>query len=454
MQFPPGPRGLAPYGFFSRGTSAGTLRFLEKTAKQYGPVSYFRILQQRIFLFNDADLIREVLVARQHAFERDLGARLLRELVGDSVITRNEPLHKERRRILQPAFHREQIASYADSMIDLSMRAMDEWNSIEGGEINAGLEMRKLTLSIVGASLFGADFTTSTPAIAAVLMRVFLKARRIAPILGPLRPVTVAYRKLFPRGRSLFFESERRELDRILMPLIERRRRQSSKDIVSLLLAMDMNDREASDEIVTFVLAGHETTATALTWASYLLAQHPEVSERMEAEVDEVLGDRRMTYEDVANLRYTSAVLTEVMRLYPPAPLFGRRATADVDFGSFTVPEGSSVLLSPWITHRNPAYWERPDAFEPERWESPSVPRFAYFPFGGGAMMCIGDGFARLEGVIVLAELARRFRFGLAEAADIDINPGVTLQPSRPVVLTFEPRKVRAARVVNPRAAK
>ncbi len=452
MLRPPGPRGLAAYEFFSRGTSAGTLRFLEKTARRYGPISYFRLLQQRIFLIDDPELIRDVLVTRQHVFERDLGARLLRELVGDSVITRNEPLHKERRRILQPAFHRDQIASYADSMVDLSVRAMNEWGNRESaggsGEINAGMEMRKLTLSIVGASLFGADFTTSTPAIAAVLMRVFLKARRVAPLLGPLRPITVAYRRMFPRGRSLFFESERRDLDRIVMPLIAQRRRESSKDIVSLLLAMEMTDREASDEIVTFVLAGHETTATALTWASYLLAQHPEVSGRMEAEVDAVLGNRRLVFDDLPNLRYTSAVLMETMRLYPPAPMFGRRACEEVKLGDFTVPKGSSVLMSPWITHRNPRYWERPDSFEPERWENLTAPKFAYFPFGGGAMMCIGDGFAKLEGVVVLAELARRFRPRLAEAPDIDINPGVTLQPSRPVRVTLEPRKVPAASAV------
>jgi cytochrome P450 len=243
----------------------------------------------------------------------------------------------------------------------------------------------------------------------------------------------------------VFFESERRELDRIVMPLIEERRRASAKDIVSLLIAMDLSDRDARDEIVTFVLAGHETTATALTWASYLLARHPEASARIEAEVDEVLGDRRMTFDDVARLRYTAMVFNEALRLYPPAPLFGRRAIRDVDFGAFTVPKGASVMLSPWITHRDPRYWDRPETFEPERWESSEVPKFAFFPFGGGAKMCIGDAFAKLEGVIVLAEMARRFRFALAESADVGIRPGVTLQPDRPIRLLLDPRPVRAS---------
>ena len=446
MTYPRGPRGLETFGFFGRGSASGTLGFIEKTVREYGPVSSFRLLFQRIFVFNDAELIRDVLVTRQHDFERDMGARFLRELVGDSVITRMEPQHRERRRVLQPAFHREQIESYANAMVDLSARAVSEWS--RQPEIVVGAEMRKLTLSIVGASLFGADFTSAAAEIAAVLYRVFRKTRYVIPLMTPLRPFLILYRRLFPRGPSIFFSRERRELDRIVMPLIDRRRRESSKDIVSLLLAMDLSNRDASDEIVTFVLAGHETTATALTWAAYLLAQHPEVSARIEAEVDDVLGDRPMTFDDVANLRYTANVFNEALRLYPPAPLFGRRAIRDVDFGSFTVPRGATVMLSPYITHRDPRYWERPNSFEPERWENNTAPKFAFFPFSGGAKMCIGDSFAKLEGVIVLAEMARRFRFVLAEPADVGIMTGVTLQPDRPIRLSLEPRPVRAPQAI------
>ncbi len=442
MMYPPGPRGLETFGFFGRRSTTGTLGFVEKTVHRYGPVSSFRVLFQRIFVFNDAELIRDVLVTRQHDFERDSGARFLRELVGDSVITRMEPRHRERRRVLQPAFHREQIESYANTMIDLAARAASEW--ADKPEITVGVEMRKLTLSIAGASLFGADFTSAANEIATVLYRVFRKSRYVIPLMGPMRPVLTLYRKWFPRGPSLFFERERRKLDRIVMPLIEQRRRQSSKDIVSLLLAMDLSDRDARDEIVTFVLAGHETTATALTWACYLLAEHPEVGERIRAEVDEVLEDRPMAFDDIAKLPYTTNVFNEVLRLYPPAPLFGRRAIRDVDFGSFTVPKNSTVMLSPYITHRDPRYWERPDSFEPERWENNSAPKFAFFPFSGGAKMCIGDGFAKLEGIVVLAEMARRFRFTLAEPGEVGILPSVTLQPNRPIRLLLEPRRVRS----------
>jgi cytochrome P450 len=152
-----------------------------------------------------------------------------------------------------------------------------------------------------------------------------------------------------------------------------------------------------------------------------------------------------MTFDDVAKLRYTANVFNETLRLYPPAPLFGRRAVRDVDYGGFTVPKGATVMLSPYITQRDPRYWERPDSFEPERWENSSAPKFAFFPFGGGAKMCIGDGFAKLEGVIVLAEMARRFRFALAEPADVGLTSGVTLQPNRPIRLSVEPRPVRAS---------
>jgi cytochrome P450 len=413
------------YGFIR-----SPLTFLAKTALKFGPVSYFRLLGQRIYLIDDPELINEVLVTRQHLFDRDNGATLLRELVGDGLLTRDEPAHRERRRILQPAFHRAQVASYAGMMASECRLTAEGWRA--GERFDATAEMKRLTLSIVGASLFGTDFRASADRIAAVLSRVIQRARWLAPLLVYLEPLARAYRRWSPHGSSLFFRGERAELERILRPAIEQRRAEHGDDILSMLLDQ-LEDRDAANEIVTLVLAGHETTATALTWAWHLLAQHPLVEERMHEEIDAVLGGREAAFEDLTRLSYTGMVFNEAMRLYPPAPAFGRRPKEAVTLGGYEIPKGSSVLLSPYVTHRNERFFERPDEFEPDRWRQISIPKFAYFPFGGGAKMCIGDAFARMEGVLALATIGQRWRLVSDNASAVGVNLGITLRPDRPV---------------------
>ena len=427
---PPGPRGMAVLGFVRN-----PLRFLEAAARQYGPVSYFNILGQRVFLVDDAELIQEVLVTRQHLFDRDNGATLLRELVGDGLLTRDEPLHKERRRALQPAFHKMQVAGYAGVMARLS----SEW-APGSARFDVAAEMKRLTLSIVGAALFGADFRVNADRIAEVLGQVIRRSRWIAPALPFLEPVARAYRRRWPRGVSLFFRQERAELERILKPVIKARRVTESDDVLSLLLGQ-LDDQDAVNEVVTLVLAGHETTATALTWAWHLIGGHPRVEEKLQREVDEVLVGRVPGFEDLARLTYTGMVFAEAMRLYPPAPAFGRRPKEDLSLGGYRVPARSSVFLSPYVTQRNGRYFERPANFEPERWEHPSHPKFAYFPFGGGAKMCIGDTFARMEGVLVLAAIVRKWRLVSEQAGTMGFNLGITLRPDRPVWMRREARR-------------
>lgn len=435
MKVPPGPRGLAVRGFLRQ-----PLPFLDATARRFGPVSYFRILNQRIYLIDEPDWIQEILVTRQHDFVRDTGATLLRELVGDGLLTRDEPAHKERRRTLQPAFHRQQVATYADAMVAESVRAAEAWHAGECFDIF--VEMKRLTLAIAGAALFGSDFRGSADAIAAVLQRVIDRSRRIAPGLALLEPLAHAYRRVMPNGPSLFFNSERAELERILAPVIEQRRRAKTGDILSLLMT-ELGDRDAANEIVTMVLAGHETTATALAWAWHLIARHPVVEARLREEVEQVLTGRDATFDDLPRLTYTASVFNEAMRLYPPAPVFGRRPKENVEIGGYQIPAMSSILISPFITQRSARWFERPDDFVPERWRNISIPKFAYFPFGGGAKMCIGEPFARMEGVLVLATLARRWR--LVQAADdtIGMQAAVTLRPDRPVTMRVEQYKAQ-----------
>jgi len=422
-----------------------TLTFLEQTARRFGPISYFRFLNQQIYLVDDPTLIEEILVKQQHKFRRDNGATVLRELVGDGLLTRDEPRHRERRRLLQPAFHRAQIASYAETMVNETERFCRKWSG--KSDVDIGAEMRRLTLTIVGACLFGADFTGSASEIAQVLRRVIQRSRRITPFVALLEPWMHAYRRAFPHGPSLFYRQERAQLERILAPVIgQHRNRSASNDLLSMLLSLrdeesgKLNDEDLRNEVVTLVLAGHETTATALTWAWYLIASHPNVEERLHAEIDTVLGDRLPSMEDVPRLRYTSLVFTEAMRLYPPALAFGRRPIESVTLGGYTIPRGASIFVSPYVTQRNERFYDRPLAFEPERWQTISPPKFAYFPFGGGAKMCIGESFAKLEGVLVLAVLAQHWRLQSASDSQVLPTAGVTLAPERPILLRPIPR--------------
>jgi cytochrome P450 len=439
VKTPPGPRGCEVLGFFGVGSVTATIEFFERAARRYGPITSFRILNRRIYLIDDADLIKEILVTQQHDFARDRGATLLRELVGDGMITREEPLHRERRRVLQPAFHRDQIAAYAQIMS--AETAYFRERLAPNGLIDLRKEMRRLTLSIAGTALFGADFRSSANQVAGVLQRVLARSRWLAPVATFTEFIPLLYRRFFPHGPSLFFPRERTELEQIIAPIIQQRRAAAGKDVLSLLLAYRAgNDdpftvEDIRNEVVTFMLAGHETTASALTWAWYLIAQHPAVEEKLHAEADAVLGDREATIDDLVRLPYTSMVFQEAMRLYPPALAFARRPKQPVELGGYTIPPGVSVFVSPYVTQRNPRYFDQPERFDPERWRTISPPKFAYFPFGGGAKMCIGEPFAKAEGVIVLAMLARRWRLASVDNSAVGPAPGMLLNPNRPILM-------------------
>lgn len=434
MLVPPGPRGTEVLGFFR-----DTLFFLQRTAERYGPFAYFRLLHQHLYLATDAEIVKEVLITQQASFSRDLGAVILRELVGDGLITREEPLHRERRRVLQPAFHREQIASYVDAMAAEASSALTAWPL--GQEVDMGQAMRAVTLSIIGSTLFGPEFQDRALAVSTILREVVQRAGRIGPFVSVCKPVTRAYRQAFPNGPSLFFAGPRAKLDTILTPLIDRRRGSTGRDVLSLLLALEFEDSAVRNEIVTFVLAGHETTATALTWGFYLLAKHPEIQDQLAEESRQVLGDRLPTIEDVPNLPFAGQVFTEVLRLYPPVGMFGRRVIKPLDLGGYSLPTNATVLLSPFITSHDPRYFAEPYEFRPERWNSAdAIPKFAFFPFGGGAKMCIGDTFAKVEGAVILAMLAGKLRFSWNGGAEPEISSRATLQPKTPVVLRAERR--------------
>lgn len=398
--------------------------FLAEVEREYGPVSTFRVPWRRFYLLNDPVAIKDVLVTHQQHFIKSEGTRAMRELLGQGLVTSEEPLHRRMRRIVQPAFHRERIAGYAKTMRDYA-RA---WKP-PAGAFDMHAEMMQLTLRIASSTLFGADAGEEANRVGAALHEVVT----IFPdVLGPFG----ALKRRLPFGPNRRFRRAREVLDDIVLRLIAQRRGSGEDrgDALSMLLASRdsetgeaLDDRQVRDEVMTLFVAGHETTANLLTWTWYLLAKNPSARERLR---EELLSNPETPYLD--------AVLNESLRLYPPAWILGRDALREVDVAGWRVRKGATVLMSQLVMHRSGRYFERPEEFAPERWlgNPAQLPQFAYFPFGGGARKCIGDQFAWTEARIELAELAARYRFDLeSPGAQVAPEPIITLRPSGPVVM-------------------
>jgi cytochrome P450 len=434
---PPGPRD-GGVGFLRAATSGGLLRYFAATSRRYGPISSFRRGTQRLVFVDDAKAIEEILVSRQHEFVRDRGATLLRELVGTGLLTTDDPAHLVRRRIMQPAFHRGRVAQYAATIVTETDRVVERWT---GAPLDVGSEMACVTVAAVGSTLFGTDLRDEAARIAAILARVLERGTSLAAFLAFAAPLLDPLHRLFPTRSSLLFPRERAELDAIVAPIVRDRRDASGDDLLSLLLAArddagsTLGESAVRNEVVMLILAGHETTANALTWTWYLLAEHPAVAARVRAELDAVLGGRAPGFDDVPKLRYTAAVFDEALRLYPPAGAFARRPLREIRLGAFRIPKMASVFVSPFVTQRNGRYFPEPLAFRPERWYDPPSERFAYFPFGGGSKTCIGESFARMEAILVLARIASRFSLERADASPVEIASAALVRPARPITM-------------------
>lgn len=440
---PPGPGGLG-LGFLASARSGGLLRYFETLSRRYGPVSSLRLGTQRIVFVDDANLVEEILVARQHAFVRDTGAQLLRELVGEGLLTTDDPPHLARRRLMQPAFHRGRVARYAATIVAETERVTERWN---GEPLDTGAEMARLTLAAVGAALFGADLRAEAGAVAAVLARVLARGSSLAVLLALAGPALGPLHRAFPGRRSILFPRERAELDAVVGPIVRSRRDGAGDDLLSLLLAARegasaLDDEAVRNEVVMLILAGHETTANALTWTWYLLARHPEFEARVHAEVDAVLGGRAPGFDDLPRLPFVARVFDEALRLYPPAGAFARRPLRDIELGGYAIPKLASVFVSPFVTHRNPRYFANPLAFDPDRWETPPAAKFAYFPFGGGSKTCIGEPFARMEAVLAVASIASRYALRSIDAEPNEPAAAALVRPARPVMLRAVRRNV------------
>ncbi len=441
---PPGPRSVIP-GLQLLSFTRDPLDFLLSAARTYGDVAYFGNGAQSFFLLNHPDYIKDVLVTHNSQFMKGRGLQRAKRLLGEGLLTSEPPLHRRQRRLAQPAFHKQRIAAYGSLMVDYTLRLERErWHDAQ--TLDIAQEMMHLTLAIVGKTLFDTETEQEAEEVRAAISATMTSFTRF------MMPYAELLDRL-PLPSTRRFQQARARLDAVIYRIIDERRASGADrgDLLSMLLmAQDeeggsgsMTDEQLRDEAMTIFLAGHETTANALTWTWYLLAQNPEAETKLHAELDAVLGGRAPTAEDLPRLPYTEQVLAEAMRLYPPAWVLGRRALADYEVGGYRVPAGSIVLLSQYVMHRDARYFPDPLRFDPERWTPEAKatrPQFSYFPFGGGPRRCIGEGFAWLEGILVIATLAQRWRMRLVPSHPVALQPMVTLRPKYGMRMTLERR--------------
>jgi len=415
--------------------AAPRTRFFADAARAFPGLAHLKVAGEHVYLVNRPDLVWALLVTNGRFTMKGRALQRAKDLLGDGLLTSEGELWRRQRRLVQPAFHRDRIRGYAQQMVATTLEHEAGW--AEGAEVDLAQDMSALTLRIVGRTLFGVDLRHDSRHVGPALTEVLEGfQRRMVPGADLLlRLPTRSNRRLADAGRRL---------DDVVQRLIDDHRgRGDTGDVLSMLLATDdddatMSDQQVRDETMTLVLAGHETTAMALTWAWYLLATHPATARALRRELADVLADRPPTFDDLARLPLTTAVFAETMRLYPPAWIVGRRVTSDITLDGWPVPAGSLAVASQWVQHRDPRWWSSPLAFRPDRWllpdgrfdeRAPDVPRGAWFPFGLGQRVCIGEPFAWAEGPLVLATLAPRWAPEHLPGHAVDVLPAVTLRP-------------------------
>lgn len=443
LPFPPGPKGNFFLGVMPE-FNRDTLRFIER-AKNYGDVVRMRFLYLTVHFLYDPNHIEYVLStnARNFIKSRSLRSPFFKRLVGKGLLTSEGEVWKRQRRLAQPAFHRQRISAYGDVMVEYTQRMLSIWKPGEVRDIHR--DMMRLALEIVVKTLFNADVSNDADKVGDVLSRL------VKPFASQATLKWIADNRLpTPTHRS--FNHDANEIDAIVYRIIEERRTSGvdQGDLLSMLLAAhdedgsQMTDRQLRDEVMTLFLAGHETTALTLSWAWYLIASNPEVEQKFHQELDQVLGGRAPTAEDLTRLKYTEMIAKESMRLYPPAYGVGREALEDCEIGGFRIPRGSQVFMFQWVTQRDPRFFPEPDEFKPERWTDDFVnalPRYAYFPFGGGPRICIGNYFAMMEVVLLMATIGQRFRFSLVQDQPVDLFPAMSLRPKEGIKVLVEARE-------------
>jgi cytochrome P450 len=438
---PPGPKGTLIGGNIGQ-VGPRRVDFFLELARTYGPLASFRVGRWRLFLASDPNLIQQVLVTDAKHYVKHFGARIFKPVLGNGLVTSEGDFWLRQRRLIQPGFLKARVLSYAPVMAELTTAMLERW--APGTSVDIEAEFSALTSAIALKTLFGLDAQGDRERLDDSLRLAFdlMAARLDRPFQIPI---------WLPTPANLRLRRAIADLTRVVDGFIAagRARRHSGNDLLSTLIAAQaddgtrMTDQQLRDEAMTLYLAGHETTALALAWSWYLLSQHPHVEQKLVNEWRHVLGGRTPIAADLAALPYTAAVIAESMRLYPPVYALGREATTDLELGGYRVKRGYTVLMCQWVNHRDPKYFPDPERFYPERWDdglASRLPKFAYYPFGGGQRICVGSHFANMEAAIILAAVGQRYRFTLAPDAVIDIKPQITLLPKYGIPTALQAR--------------
>lgn len=422
------------------------IAMLRDVDERYGPVSRFWLGTIDTYLVTEPDLIEEALVRKFQSFQKDVITRELEEFLGSGLLTAEGEFWRNQRKLIAPALQRRQIAHYADIMVAQTERKLETWDD---GEVRPfDRDVMEVTLRVVVQALFDLDLEHRIEKVADALDATMAYVDEISHSFWRFTPDAV------PTPNRREYERATEHLDSVIYDLIDSRRQGEEGDdlLYRLIEATDdegnqMGDEQLRDEVITLFLAGHETTALAITYAWYLLSEDSDRAAKLHEEVDEVLGDRRAGAEDVPKLEYTEAVVKEAMRLYPPAWIIGREALEEVELGDVTIPEGAEVLFPQCIVHRDGRWYDEPDAFRPERWLEgieEDLPRFAYFPFGGGARICIGNHFAKMEAVLVIATIAQHVEMERVAPDELETDTSITQRPAETIQMKAESRKQTA----------
>jgi cytochrome P450 len=441
-RFPPGFQRNLLWFAFRRFRPANPILLFQHLAQKYGDIAHYKIGWNHIVFLNHPDYIREVLVVQNDNFIKERTVQRTKMLLGEGMITSEDAQHRTQRQVAQPAFHRQRIPEYAGMIVREAARLSDRWR--DGEQRDIAIDMMQLTLNVVADTLFATDLHDEVDELASAINRIMSLYNFL--VMLPAAEWLVHVR---PPGLAAFVRARKR-IDAVVYRMIaaHRRRGSQSGSLLDLMLAASPDESPASeqslrDQVITIFLAGYETVANALSWTWYLLSQNPECERRFHEEIDRELAGRLPTFGDVPRLSYVEMVLAESMRLYPPAWAMGRYARADFRLGDFFLPAKTTVLMSQFVTHRDSRFFPDPLRFDPERFTPEAKSRrtkLTYFPFGAGARQCVGESFAWMEGVLLLATLGQKWRLLLAPGHRVEPEPLITLRPKYGMKMFVERR--------------
>jgi len=438
---PPGPKGHFLVGSLPE-IQRDELDFLMRQVREHGDVVHVRVVNHHAYVLSNPRDIENVLVNKSSNFIKSVFLRESKALFGDGLLTSDGTLWQKQRRALQPAFHHDHVLSYTRTMAESTARMLATWQ--DGEERDIHQDMTRLTMEIVAKVLFGEEISSDAERACEAFGLFFRQYdERFGLYLIP---------EWVPTPENIRYRRSIKRLDEIVLRIIRRKVAGDygeSPDVLSVLLrgrngnAEEMAERQIRDEMMTLFFTGHETTALALAWTFYLLGQNPEAEQKLQAEVDTALEGRTPTFQDMARLPFLEMVFKESLRLYPPAFGVVREALSDCEIGGYPIPKGSTLAMFQWVVHRDPRFFNRPEDFIPERWENDfakTLPRCAYFPFGAGPRLCIGNTFAQAEVPLLLASIVQKFQLKLVPGHRVVTAPSLTLRPLKGIRVTLKKR--------------